>query len=362
MADPQRIDTILRAAIAVLVTAVLAFGGWFGYTVYRDRLAAEDAVPALRLSNILRKEVAANPNNAVLRVRLGEALSAAGRTQQAIEQFNAALKIDPKHTGALLDLGILAMQNKRPEEAIAFFKKVVDLTADDTMAASSDRRENAFYNLGLIYYNQRDYQDAVGYFKGALRIRNDSSDTYVLLAQSLEELGQSYDAKSAAATALRFDPSFAQAYYVLAKLLLAEGDKVGASYNAGRALELAPGSLDPKNLVAKVGDPVALAKAAQAEVTSNPEQALEDAQIAFNLDRKNNIPAAKIAGKILLAQGHKAQALALYTRAAEVAPTDATIAAAVKALTPKPKTTGKSGKKPAAASHAASSTVTTSAP
>ena len=150
MADPQRIDTILRAAIAVLVTAVLAFGGWFGYTVYRDRIAAEDAIPALRLANILRKEVAANPNNAVLRVRLGEALGAAGKTQQAIEQFNAALKIEPKHTGAMLDLGILAMQNKHYDEATTYFKKVVDLTAGDAMANSSDRRENALYNLGLL--------------------------------------------------------------------------------------------------------------------------------------------------------------------------------------------------------------------
>ena len=150
MADPQRLDTVLKGTIAVLLVGILGLGAWFGYTVYADRKAAEDANPALRTMKVIKAQVEKNPNNAVLRIRLGEAYAAANRSQNAIEQFNAALKIDPKHTGAYLDLGMLAMAENRPDEAQTYLKKVVELTADDEMADGSDRREMAFYNLGRL--------------------------------------------------------------------------------------------------------------------------------------------------------------------------------------------------------------------
>ena len=338
MAEPQRFDTVLRVVIAALVVATLAVGGWFGYTVYRDRLAAEDTVPALRLARTLRTQIKANPNDAVLRVRLGEALGAAGKSQEAIEQFNAALKISPKHTGAFMDLGILAMSNHRDEEAKGYFKKVIELTEGSDMADTNQRRELALHNLGVLSYQQKDYEGAIGYFKAALRIRGDASDTYVYLAQSLEAIGQVQDAESAVSVAIRFDPNFAQARYLLGKYMLANGDRLTASSHIGRARELAPGAPEPKKIADEIGDPAALFKKAQAELTSDPDAALEDSLVAFNLDRKNNIPAAMFAAKLLIKKGDKAGALNVYERAAEVVPANAEVAALVKKYTPKSKT------------------------
>ncbi len=196
MADPQRLDTVLKVRIAALLVAILALGGWFGYTVYADRKAAEDANPALRTMKVIKAQVAKNPNDALLRIRLGEAYAAANKSQQAVEQFNAALKIDPKHSGAYLDLGLLAFASERPDEARTYLKKVIELTDKDEMASGSDRREMAFYNLGRLEVRQRNWEDAIGYFKEALRIRDDASDTYYYLASSLEAIGQTEDAKS----------------------------------------------------------------------------------------------------------------------------------------------------------------------
>jgi Flp pilus assembly protein TadD len=337
MNDAQRIDTILRAAAAALLVAVIGFAGWFGYTVYRDRIAAENAVPAIRMYKTLQGQVAISPNDAFLRVRLGEAYGAAGKTQQAIEQFNAALKISPKHTGALMDLGIVAMQNKRYDEAKSYFQQVVDLTGQEQMSGANERREGALYNLGVLAFQQKNYEEAIGFFKSALRIRRDASDTYMYLAQSLDAIGQGKDAEAAVGTALQFDPNFAQAHYLMGKLLLADGQKVRASAEVGRARELAPDAPEPKALADQIGDPAKLFAQATAQAKSDPEAAAEAATIAFNLDRKNNVPAGKLAGKLLLAQGNKAGALDVYNRAAQVAPGDAEIAAAIKALTVKKK-------------------------
>ncbi len=73
-----------------------------------------------------------------------------GQVPEATEQLNAALKIDPKHIGAYLDLGLVALAAKNPAAAESYFKKVVDLTEGSQYAALNSSRETALYNLGLI--------------------------------------------------------------------------------------------------------------------------------------------------------------------------------------------------------------------
>jgi tetratricopeptide (TPR) repeat protein len=333
MAEPQRFDTALRVAIAALLAAVLALGGWFAYTVYADRKAAEDSNPALRIMKVIKAQVATNPNDAVLRVRLGEAYAAAGKSQQAIEQFNAALKIDPKHTGAYLDLGSVAMSDGRADEARTYLKKVIEITDADAMANTNERREQAFYRLGQLEATLKNYDAAIGSYKNALRIRDDASDTYYNLAMAFIAIGQNEEAKANLTIALRFDPNFAQGHYQLGKVYLAEGDKVRASAEIGRAVQLAPTAPEPTELAAKIGDPAALAKQAVALEKSDPEAALEAAAIAFNLDPVKNVESGKLEARLLLASGDKTSALTVYKTVAEVAPNDAEVKAAIKKLT-----------------------------
>jgi tetratricopeptide (TPR) repeat protein len=310
MADPQRLDTALRAVIVVVLVAIIGIGGWFGYSIYRDGLVAEDATPALRVMKVIRAQVDKNPNDAVLRVRLGEAY-----------------------------LGILAMSQKRPDEARTYFKKVIDLTASDTMSNTSDRRETAYYNLGLLEIGEKNYDTAIGDFKEALRIKNDASDTYYYLAQALVAVDQQDDAMNNLVIALKFDPNFAQAHYALGKLYLAKGDKVNASFHIGKAMAISPKAPEPKALAAQIGDPATFLKTAQAKVTSDPEAALEAAAIAYNLDN-GNLVAGKLEGKLLVQLGKNKQALALYTELATAAPNDAEIKSALKALTRSNKKSG----------------------
>ncbi|MDP2401996.1 MAG: tetratricopeptide repeat protein, partial [Actinomycetota bacterium] len=97
------LDIALNSGLAVALIGILVIGGLFGYQIYVDRQRAEAANPAMRVVTSIREQVRQSPNDAILRVRLGEALGAAGRFDEAIEQFNAALQIDPEHIGAYLD-------------------------------------------------------------------------------------------------------------------------------------------------------------------------------------------------------------------------------------------------------------------
>jgi tetratricopeptide (TPR) repeat protein len=335
MADPQRLDSALRVLIGTVLIVIVGVGAWFGYSIYTNNIAAESANPALRVIRDMEAQVARNPNDPVLRIRLGEADGSAGRSQAAIEQFNAALKIDPKNTGAYLDLGTLAMLDNHPDEARGYFKKVLDLTADNPMANSDDRRDTAYFSLGRLEMDEKNWEEAIGDFKAALRINNSASDTYFYLAQSLSEINQDADAATNAAIALKFDPNFAQAHYLLGKLYLESGDKIRAAAEIGRAIQLSPDSPEPKALAAQIGDPEKLYAQATSLASTDTSAAARDAAIAFNLDPTNQVAAGKLEATLLLKLGNKKGALAVYKNLSTVAPKDAVVKAALKSLSPK---------------------------
>jgi tetratricopeptide (TPR) repeat protein len=183
----NRLDSSLNIILLIALVAVIAIGAIFGYTVWQDRQERMKATPALRTINELAAQSRKAPNNVPLHVRLGEAYAAAGMSAKAIQQLKIATKLDPKHTGAWLDLGMIAMNEKKYPEAKGYFTKVVDLTAGADFQNVNNRRENALYGLGIIALETKQYEDAVGRFKDALRIRDDASDTYYHLALAYKQ-------------------------------------------------------------------------------------------------------------------------------------------------------------------------------
>ena len=145
-----RLDTILRWLVVVGVAVVLGLAGLLGYSMWQVRNAESLSTPAGRAIQDLKNRVAATPNDAPLRVRLGEALASAGLIDGAVEQFKTAVKLDQKHTGAYLDLGIMAMQEKQRKTAEGYFNKVVELTTGSQFEDINQRRETAFFYLGEI--------------------------------------------------------------------------------------------------------------------------------------------------------------------------------------------------------------------
>ena len=334
MAGFKKLDVGLSIAVAVLVVLVLGFAGYFGYNVYQDRLAAENSSPAARVAKVLAAQVKQNPNDTTLRVRYGEALAASGKPQQAIEQLNAALKIDPKHTGAFEDLGQIAMAQNHPVEAGRYFQKVVDLSAGSEFQDVNQRREVALYSLGLLAMQNKDYQTAIAQFKAALRIRNDSSDTYYYLGDAFYLSGDLEEAVKQVRTGLAFDPNFAQAHFLLGDIYMAQKDKVNASYEYMKAATLNPNAPEPKQAVAQFGDPAALVKQAASLQNTDIEAALEDILIARNLD-PNSAAAAIVHGQILVKRNNGKDALDVYRQALKLDPSNVQVQAIVKQLAAK---------------------------
>ena len=284
MESSDRTDRLLVAAISALVVVIVAFAGYFGWTVYRDRQQAKLSTPALRIIDALEKEIRKTPNDVILRVRLGEAYAAAGRTQDAIEQLNAGLKLDPKHVGALLDLGQIAMFNNRTAEARTYFNRVIELIEGTQFADTSDKLETAYFQMGRLSLSEKQYDEAIGYFKKALRIKRDASDSYYYLARALDQAGQTEAAIEQLQMAVAFDPNFAQAHYSLGQLYEAENDQVSASYHYARARRIDNESKEPKAALAAMGSVQSWLDKAESAKDSSHDVALDSVLIALNID------------------------------------------------------------------------------
>jgi len=304
----NRVETALRAVLIVLVAAVIGLSALFGYTVWQTRKAEETATPAARALVGLREFVRANPNNAAGRVRYGEALAAAGQFPESIVQFKAAVKLDPKHTGAWLDMGLVAMQTDQRKAAEGYFTKVVELTEGAQYENINQRREQALFHMGEIALDERRYEDAAGYFKAALRIRRDASDTYYLLAASLHGLGDDNAALEQLEAATAFDPNYAEAHYLWGQILLEKKDLINAAVHLRLATELAPDAKEAAEAFAELGTvDEAIDRSDEALAQKRTQAAVDAALLARQID-PTSVDAVLAHARALIALGDEDKA------------------------------------------------------
>jgi len=77
------------------------------------------------------------------------------------------------------ELGVIDFKDGKYEDAIANFEKAVSLLSEDSALVSW---EPIFFNLGHCYRKQRQYQNAVKYYKKALKLCPHNGSTYTALA------------------------------------------------------------------------------------------------------------------------------------------------------------------------------------
>ena len=138
--------------LAVFVAFVVGFVCGVGYSVLRSTPGHEHrpASPPHRATGAggsladLEAAAQAEPDNAQLWVRLGDAFSDSGRADDAIAAYTRALAITPENNNARTDLGVAYFHNNMPEEAVAEFDKVL---ADDP------KHPQARFNRGVVLYS-----------------------------------------------------------------------------------------------------------------------------------------------------------------------------------------------------------------
>lgn len=214
-----------------ILGGVLILGGiGFGVFYYLDRYTHPDQRVLDRQAQHLEQMVVKNPQNPDLRVSVASYYLDNGDVNQAILQGEEAIKIDPKHQGAMMLLGKAYKQKRNYDAAAKYLSQVVELNKDNPLAKMSKPLEAVYYQLGDIYKQQGKYPQAVQSLLAALAIDYTDADALALLGTVYQKQNDHEKAVGAFQEALRFDPSFREPYEGLTVSYAALGKTQEAAY------------------------------------------------------------------------------------------------------------------------------------
>jgi len=185
--------------------------------------------------NELQQAVKLRPKNAANHVSLGNSHFYAGRYADAIQTYIRGLEIQPDNVWLKTNLAAAYSYNGEPRKAIAVYESVSDL--DATMLS----------NLSLLYFDEGRYHEAADLLKRALVQEPRSAvkhgnlgDTYRQLGLAKEAADEYRRAAELTAEQLRVDDKNAMALARLAVFEAKLGEPAQATRHIRRAVELAP--------------------------------------------------------------------------------------------------------------------------
>jgi len=154
-----------------------------------------------------------DPENANIHNELGLAYRDLGAYQKSLVHFKKALALKSKFSEAQNNLGTLYLLLKEWNLALDCFKKAVG----DILYKTP---HFAYNNMGLAYYNKRDYQKAIESYQKALRSFPSYSLCYENLARSYEATNQWGSAIEAYKKSIYYAPNYPTPHFNLARLYL----------------------------------------------------------------------------------------------------------------------------------------------
>jgi tetratricopeptide (TPR) repeat protein len=187
--------------------------------------------------------LACTSKNAAAHHGLGCALSELDRDDEAIAEFEEALRIRPDLAAARVNLGLALERRKNIDAALEQYRQAVRY--EPTLA-------EAHYNLGVILANRGQNDEAIVEFQNTLKYKPDQANAHYNLATCLDGQGKCAEAMLSWREALRLQPNNVDTVDQVAWRLATSPD--ASLRNGEKALELAQRAIrlsngnDPKRL------------------------------------------------------------------------------------------------------------------
>ncbi|MFH1688776.1 MAG: peptidylprolyl isomerase [Candidatus Eisenbacteria bacterium] len=150
--------------------------GRFGLTLLAILACASIAAEATETSHEtarLNEKVLAHPNDAELRIELGNSYYESGLLDEAIDAYLEAIRIDSLHAGARINLGAAYTDRGDHQRALRELQRAVRLDPSSAMARAS---------LGSVYHVMLRSADAVRMYREALAIDPNCVEAHFNLA------------------------------------------------------------------------------------------------------------------------------------------------------------------------------------
>jgi tetratricopeptide (TPR) repeat protein len=200
---------------------------WFAYNLrgyaYNDLGNYNQAIEDLN------RAIEINPGYADPYLTRGNAYNSLGNYRQAIEDYGRAIKIKPSYADGYLSRGNAYKSLGNYRQAIEDYGRAIEIKPD---------YEIAYNNRGAAYNDLGNYRQAIEDLNRAIEIKPDYVEGYLNRGNAYNGLGNYRQAIEDYGRAIEIIPDYANAYNNRALIYLNQGDNISGCHDAQKACEL----------------------------------------------------------------------------------------------------------------------------
>jgi tetratricopeptide (TPR) repeat protein len=185
----RRFGRIALSSAAGLALLCSSAGSWIQLGYWKDSIT------------LFRHATDIFPGNYIARNILGNALSDAGRVEEAVSQFSRVLQVWPDDVEALTGIGIVLAKQGKNEEAARYFHEVLRIHPESP---------DGHFHIGLLLAERGEIEEGIRHFTRTLKVRPDDVEAHHNLGVALVKQGRLEEAIFQFKEALRIDPDLAQ--------------------------------------------------------------------------------------------------------------------------------------------------------
>lgn len=191
-------------------------------------------------AKLFRHAIAVTTANSLVCDKLGLAFLEQGRFDEAIDQFNAALKYQPNNALTYNNLGIAYKDKGMIDEAIENFQIATKLMP---------KHVEAYFNLGNAYQKKGWFDKAIANYQNAIRLRPEYAEAFNNLGNTYYMEGSVDKAIECFQITLKLNPYVADAHFNLGNIYLRKGLRNQARTEFEATLKLNPGDFEAQRLL-----------------------------------------------------------------------------------------------------------------
>lgn len=177
----------------------------------------------------LRTEAAFQAQTPATHVALAEILNQQGDPNGAIEEYLAAIQLDPGLSGALLGLGAVYLDQHEWKQAEDALNRAAQL--------DSENSQTEFW-LGRSRLAQQKFPEAQDALRRATRLKPDDAEAFSDLGLAYMAQGHALEAAKALSLAIQLKPDYAEAHHRLELLRASQQDREQLSHAAFEILNM----------------------------------------------------------------------------------------------------------------------------
>lgn len=219
----SRLGSLPKKAAAVFITAIIAA---FAVTTYARNNVWKDEI------SLWKDVISKNTGSAVGNYNLGKAYQLKGMLDNAVEHYNAAIRLNPYQIAVHNELGNVYKSLGFIDRAMEEYQAVIRLNPAGSgphgNQEAKDLEAAAHYNIGLIYKSQGLIDNAVEEYEAAINLNPVFPEAHSNLGILYEYKGLTDKAIEHYHETLRLDPMAYFTYYNL-----------GAAYQSKNLIEMA---------------------------------------------------------------------------------------------------------------------------